>query len=414
MTEPTTPLPAQLETAIRTAVEARKESLFELTAELVRQQTLTGQEEGAQRIIDARLRAAGFAVERVQPDAEAALADPYAGYPALSYEGRSSVVGRSPGSGGGRSLHLNGHVDVVPVERPEEWAHDPWGAEIADGRLWGRGSGDMKAGLAACIVAAEVVAEVCPDRAGELIVSSVIEEETGGNGMWSVLRAGHVGDATVFGEPSDLCLDHGGTGVVWAKLTAHSSSGHAETAKRSGAFEELAAAVAALRRLEKERNSPPRDPAFAAVSDWPFGTSIGKIEGGVWTASTPERLAAHARIGFGRETEPAEVQQEVVEAVAAATDQVTVEFTAFRARAYCHDSTGPWPDAVAAAHRTVVGTEPQTTIATATADARYITGPSLCYGPITGNLHGRDEWVDLASLEQVAGVIALAAAAWTS
>ena len=100
---------------------------------------------------------AGFAVERIQPDAAAALADPYAGYPALSYEGRSCVVGTSPGAGEGRSLHLSGHVDVVPVERPEEWTHDPWGGEIADGRLWGRGAGDMKGGLAAYLLAAAVV-----------------------------------------------------------------------------------------------------------------------------------------------------------------------------------------------------------------------------------------------------------------
>lgn len=407
-------MPSELERRLRAAVADRRDDLFELTAQLVRVPTVLGHEEEAQRIVDDRLRGAGFAVERVQVDAEAALADPHAGYPALSYEGRTSVVGRLAGSGGGRSLHLNGHVDVVPVEHPGEWTYDPWGATIAEGRLWGRGAGDMKAGLAACVVAAEVVAEICDDRRGDLIVSSVIEEECGGNGMWSVLRAGHGGDATLIGEPSGLCLDYAGTGVVWARLIARATAGHAMSAGRSGAFDELAKAVAALRRVEAERNSPPRDPVFAAVSDWPFGTSIGMIEGGVWTASTPEALIAHARIGFGRDSEPAEVQQAVAAAVAEATEHVAVEFFAFRARSFCHDHTGPWPELVGSAHRSVVGTPPVPAAITATTDARSVTGPCLCYGPVAGGLHGRDEWVDLESLEQVTAVMALSAAGWTA
>lgn len=398
--------------ALAREVAARRDDLFELASQLVRIPSVVGAEEKAQRLIHARLQAAGLTVERIVPNAEAALADPRAGYPSMSYEGRSCVVGRLPGSGAGRSLHLNGHVDVVPVEHPERWQHDPWGGEIADGRLWGRGAGDMKSGLAACVVAAEILAAHCPDRRGELIVSSVIEEECGGNGMWSVLRAGHHGDATLIAEPSDLCLDFAGTGVVWAKLIASSTAMHSMAARRHGAFDDLAAAVAALRRLEAERNSPPRDEVFAAVSDWPFGTSIGMIDGGVWTSSTPEELVAHVRIGFGRDSEPDQVQKEVADAVAEASDRVTVEFTAFRAHAHCHDHTGPWPELVGAAHQSVLDRPIVPAAITATSDARYITSPCVNYGPIAGALHGADEWVDLASLEQAATVIVLAAANW--
>jgi acetylornithine deacetylase len=398
--------------ALRREVANRRDDLFDLAAQLVRIPTLLGAEEEAQCLIHERLQDAGFDVQRVEPDAEAALADPRAGYPSLSYEGRSSVVAHLRGSGGGRSLHLNGHVDVVPVEHPERWQHDPWGGEIADGRLWGRGAGDMKSGLAACVVAAEILAAHCPDRRGELIVSSVIEEECGGNGTWSVLRAGHRGDATLIAEPSDLCLDFAGTGVVWAKLTAASTAMHSMAARRHGAFDELAAAVAVLRRLEAERNSPPGDEVFAAVSDWPFGTSIGMIGGGVWTSSTPEELIAYVRIGFGRDTEPEQVQKAVADAVAQACDRVTVQWTAFRAHAHCHDHTGPWPELVGAAHQSVLGREIVPAAITATSDARYITGPCVNYGPIAGALHGADEWVDLASLEQAATVIVLAAATW--
>jgi acetylornithine deacetylase len=400
------------ERELREAVARRRDELFELAAELARRPSLLGAEEDAQRHVAAWLQGAGFAVERIQPDAAAALADPYAGYPALSYEGRSCIVGTAPGAGEGRSLHLTGHVDVVPVERSEEWTHDPWGGVIADGRLWGRGAGDMKGGLAAYLLAAAVVVEVCDDRRGDLLVSSVIEEECGGNGMWSVLRAGYGGDATLIGEPTGLALAHAGTGVVWARLSARGAAGHAAFAGREGPFDNLCKAVAALRRLEAEANQPVRDPVFAAAAEWPYGVTIGRIEGGVWTASSPAELVARVRVGFGRDTEPAEIQQRIRDGVAETAPDVEVAFEAFRARAYCHDASGPLPDLLRDAHRRVLGAEPTTMAFTATTDARYVEGPCLCYGPTASNLHGRDEWVDLESLEQTATVVAPAAADW--
>src|SRR5580765_8471201 len=386
-----TSLAAGLETAVREAVERRRDDLVELLRSLVRQPSTLGAEAGAQDVVEQWLREAGFEVERVVPDAEAALADPSAGYPYLPYEGRSSVVGRLAGTGGGSALHLNGHVDVVPVERPDLWEHEPWSGEIADGRLWGRGAGDMKGGLAAHLVAAAAIAETCDDRRGDLLLSSVIEEECGGNGMWSVLRAGYDADAVLIGEPTGLRLGHAGTGVVWARLTAAGGAGHAMLAGGEGAFDRLCRAVAALRKVEAAINEPARDPVFAAVRERPYGMTIGRIEGGVWTASTPHRLAAYVRFGFGRELEPAEVQERMRAAVAEASPEVEVRFEGFRARAYAHPTTGPLVDAVSAAHHTASGSEPGFMAFTATTDARYVEGPCLCYGPIAGNLHGTDE-----------------------
>jgi len=403
-----------LERAVREAVERRRDELVELTRELVRRQTTLGAEEPGQVLVDERLRAVGFAVERVQPDGDAARADPYAGYPYLSYEGRSCVAARLAGSGGGRSLHLSGHLDIVPVERPDLWRHEPWSAEVAEGRIWGRGAGDMKGGLAAYLIAASVVAEVCDDRRGDLVFSSVIEEECGGNGMWSVLRAGYGADAVLIGESTALRLGHAGTGVVWARLSAAGGAGHAMLAGGDGPFDRLCRAVAGLRRVEAEINEPVRDPVFAAVRERPYGMTIGKIGGGVWTASTPHELVANVRFGFGRDLEPAEVQALLWEAVREASPEVEIQFEAFRARAYCHPTSGPLVDSLSAAHQAIIGSEAETVAFTATTDARYVEGACLCYGPVAGNLHGTDEWVDVETLVQTATVVALTAAEWTA
>src|SRR5262245_22855946 len=414
MSDAVTSLPAGLEQAVRDAVERRRDELVGLVQELVRCESVLGSETPAQEVVEARLRATGFDVERVVPDAEEALADPHAGYPYLPYEGRYSVAGRLPGSGGGSSMHLNGHVDVVPVERPDLWTYAPWSAEVADARIWGRGAGDMKGGLAAYLVAADAVAETCDERRGDLVFTSVIEEECGGNGMWSVLRAGYDGDATLIGEPSALGLGHAGTGVVWARVTAAGGAGHAMLGGGEGPFDRLARAVTALRRVESEINEPVGDPVFAAVRERPYGMTVGKIEGGVWTASTPHELAAQIRFGFGRETEPAEIQERMRAAVLEATSDVEIAFEGFRARAYAQPTTGTFVDAVSAAHRAVAGAEPEPLAFTATNDSRYVEGPCLCYGPSAGNLHGTDEWVDVDSLVQTATVVALTTAAWTA
>jgi len=232
--------------------------------------------------------------------------------------------------------------------------------------------------------------------------------------MWSVLRAGYDADATLIGESTGLRLAHAGTGVVWARLSARGDAGHAMLASGDGPFDSLCRAVDALRRLEAEINEPARDPVFAAVGARPYGMSIGRIEGGVWTSSTPHELAVSVRFGFGRELDPSEAQARIRAVVAEAAPAVEVAFEAFRARAYCHEPAGPLFDAVAGAHVAVTGTALEPYALTATTDARFVAGPCFCYGPEAGNLHGTDEWVDVETLVRTAETVALTAARWTT
>jgi len=410
-----TPVPAPVAQALADHVVANRDELLELLRALVAEQSVLGDEEPVQQIVEARLRAAGFETQRVGVDPDAALADPYAGQPMIGYDGRSSVVGRMPGRGGGRSMHLSGHIDVVPVDHPELWQHDPWSGELVDGRVYGRGSSDMKGGIAAYLVAAEAVAAVCPERRGELIFSTVIEEECTGNGMWSVLGAGHVGDAVLVGESTGLRFAHAATGVVWCRLVAAGGTGHSMLVTGEGAFEALARAVAGLRTVEDEINAAVTDPDFAATRERPYGMSVGRIEGGVWTASTPYELTAYVRFGFGPETLPQEIQARMRAAVEEATPDVAIQFEGHRARAHNHPKTGPLAELLAAAHTGVVGSPLEPLVNTGTVDTRYVeTVPGYCYGGIGANLHGTDEWVDLDSLLQAATVVAITTAGWTA
>jgi acetylornithine deacetylase len=397
--------------AIRRALAARHDDLLDLTARLVRVPSVLGAEEPAQAIVDDRLRRMGFAVERVGLDEDGALADAHGGYPPLPGSGRTCVAGRLAGTDGGRSLHLSGHVDVVPVDAAGRWSHDPFGAAVSDGRMWGRGACDMKAGLAAYLVGAEAALEVCGPPRGELVFSSVIEEECGGNGMRAVVGAGYDADWTLIGEPSGLALDHGGVGVIWFRLTASGDGEHAARASIAAPpVDELVAAILSLRALEARLNAERADPAFAGLGH-PYNLNLGELHAGVWPSSVPTDAVLRGRLGFGRDLEPVTAQALVRAAVAEAAPAVDVEFEGFRAHAYVHDPATELADLLGDCHVALHGGHPpRPYVSTATTDARYVTGACYCYGPAGGMHHGIDEWVDLDSVRATAETIALVVA----
>lgn len=407
---------------LRVAVAARREELVELTQALVRERSLIGEEEGAQRVMAERLSGLGFRVQRIEIEPPGDDSDPTWGYPPSSYDGRTCVVGRIDGAGGGRSLHLSGHVDVVPVESAELWDHDPWAGEVSDGRVWGRGAGDMKAGLAAYVIGVAAFLEVCGRPPGDLLFSSVIEEECTGNGMKAVLAAGCDAEGTLIGEPSGLQLMHAGVGVIWARLTARSGGAHPGFSTGGSSSEAILRVLAGLRELEQRINERAgasdetdhlsQDEVFFAAHEHPFRLNVGSLSGGVWPSSAPARAQARIRLGFGRELTPTEAQRLVAESVQAAAPGVEVAFEGFRAPAYCDELDHGLAAALSVSHETLHGSPPARQVLPATTDARSVAGPCVCYGPVAGAIHGIDEWVDIESVEAVAAVIAITIAGW--
>ncbi len=407
---------------LRAAIVARRGELVELTQALVRERSLVGDEEGAQRLIAGRLSSLGFQVQRIEIDPPADAGALNWGYPPSSYSGRTCVAGRINGAGRGRSLHLSGHVDVVPVESTAGWDHDPWGGELSGGRVWGRGAGDMKAGLAAYMVGVAAFLEVCAEPAGDLLFSSVIEEECTGNGMKAVLSAGYDAEGTLICEPSGLQLMHAGVGVIWARLTAHSGGAHPGFSTGGSSSMAILRALDGLRELERRLNERPGaseqagheslDRVFFAAHEHPFRLNVGSLSGGVWPSSEPARAEARIRLGFGLELTPTDAQRLVADAVRTAAPEVDVVFEGFRANAYRDDLEHPLASALSASHELLHGSPPHRQVLPATTDARSVIGPCVCYGPVAGAIHGTDEWVDIATAEAVATAIAITIASW--
>jgi succinyl-diaminopimelate desuccinylase len=206
------------------AIAARRDDLVELTRALVRIPT-TNPPGDAYRdcaeFLGRRLAASGFAVEYVRGTGAPGDSERYP---------RINIVARRALAGPGRCVHFNGHIDVVEPGRG--WSMDPFAAEVRDGRIYGRGTCDMKGGLAAAIVAAEVLAECAPELAGTLEISGTVDEESGGyggvaylaeRGYFSPSRVQHV----IIPEPLNVdrvCIGH--RGVWWAELETEGRIAH--------------------------------------------------------------------------------------------------------------------------------------------------------------------------------------------
>ena len=208
-------------------------------------------------------------------------------------------------------------------------------------------------------------------------------------------------------------LLHAGIGIVWAQLTAYGAGAHAATADAATSpIEQLMAAIEGLRELEAEVNEAAPGSVYAKVSPHPYNLNLGEIHAGAWASSVPVKGTLRARLGFGPELDPAAARERIRAAVHRHAPNVVVAFQGFAATAYCHDLANPLVALIDETHAALFGDPPGRTVLTATTDARFVTGPCVCYGPLAGNYHGTDEWVDLESVRDTALGAAVIAARW--
>jgi len=182
-----------------------------------------------QALLAGRLRAVGAEVDVWEPAPEDVAGHPLTGERTFRFDGRPQLAARLRGHGGGeaRSLMFNGHIDVVPAAVEDGWEHDPFSPQVHDGRITGRGACDMKGGIAAMVIAAETLAEHA-GLAGDLVVCTNTEEESGGTGALACARHGVRADFTIVTEPTGLEVWPACRGSVYAAIEVPGRAGHAE------------------------------------------------------------------------------------------------------------------------------------------------------------------------------------------
>jgi acetylornithine deacetylase len=376
-----------------------------------------------------RLAGLGLAVDAWDIDVDAERAAP--GFPGIEVD-RSRARGcvgvwggdAQPGSArsaGMPSLAFCGHTDVVPPGTLSAWPDgDPWRLRLADGVAAGRGTCDMKGGLAAVLAAVSALVHSGVRLARPLAVHAVSAEEDGGLGAFATLRRGHRAQACVIAEPTSGTVVPANAGSLTFRLQVSGRATHGSTRTRGiSAIDLLAPVQAALRELEGARNTGA--PALFGHLDLPWPLSIGVVRAGDWASTVPDRLVAEGRYGVRIGESPEEAKGAFEQAVArvCSTDpwlrehpvEVTWPGGSF-ASAGLPDDHPLVRDTV----RCVVaqgGSTPEVFGAPYGSDLRlYVAAgvPTLQYGPgDVRHAHALDEHVEVADLLRCARVYALLA-----
>ncbi len=412
---------------IRQTIDDRRDDLIALTQDLIRIPTLNPPGQYYREVCDYvgnRLRPRGYSIDMVRAESTPGDSDRYP---------RWNVVCRREGKGRGDTLHFNSHHDVVEVGTG--WTTDPFGGELKDDRIYGRGTCDMKGGLAASIIAAESFADAVPDYNGAIEISATADEETGGyggvaylagKGYFSPERVQHV----IIPEPLNkdrICLGH--RGVWWAEIETFGRIAHGSMPfLGDSAIRHMAAVLSAFEEtlypaLGKKHTAMPVVPPGARQSTM----NINSIHGGQsepedgYTGFPAPVVAHSARIVIDRryliEESPAAVREEVVDLL----EKLKAERPGFSYEIRdlwtisptMTDRDAPVVQSLARAIGEVMGLAPEYVVSPGTYDQKHIDRIGklkncIAYGPgILDLAHQPDEWVGVDDMQDSAKVMAL-------
>jgi acetylornithine deacetylase len=413
------------ERKIIAAVDALADDIIDLTGLLVRQPSVLEKEVGALEVMEEELRRLGFRPVRVPVDPGKLAAHPGIAPVPWNYQGRYNLVAQRPADAdGGRSALFNGHLDVVSPEPLDLWDTDPFAPTTRNGWLYGRGAGDMKAGVAAMTYALYAVEQAGFGLRAPVTLEAVIEEECCGNGALACLDAGYDAEAVLIPEPFGPTLYTAQVGVLWFKVLMRGVPSHVqEAAAGTNAIEKSWPVITALRRLEAAMNTEDRPEPYGDI-EHPINLNIGIFRGGDWPSTVPAAAEFHARLSFFPGTPFAEVCRRIEGAVAEAArddswlaeNPPEVEFYAFRSEGHTVSRDQPALATLNACHRDLTGRDAESYVSTCTTDLRafqfFGRGQGTCYGPVAENIHAANERVNIASVHQVARTYALFLARW--
>lgn len=422
---------SDLQTRLLAAVDAAFDRQIAFLAELTSHPSLRGQEQSAQDFLAAELSSRGYSVDRWQIDLADIQHRPGFSPVLEPYENAVNVVGthRSK-TQKHRSLILNGHIDVVPAGPLDMWDSPPFEPRIADGWLYGRGGGDMKAGLASNLFAMDALTACGLAPAADVFYQSVVEEECTGNGALACLARGYTADAALIPEPFAEHLVSAQLGVIWFKVHLKGLPTHvAYAGTGANAIEAAIPLFQALHQMERRWNAAEHRHADYAHMDHALNLNVGKFEGGDWTSSVPAWSTFDVRMaifpGQSIDATKAEIEQVIFDAASdndfLRNSLPEIVYHGFHAEGYAlsQDSSTKAASAIKMldqAHQTATGEALMREAITATTDARffglYADTPALVYGPRAEAIHGFNERVELESMRRVTKATALFIADW--
>ncbi|WP_321475570.1 M20/M25/M40 family metallo-hydrolase [uncultured Paludibaculum sp.] len=412
---------SELEQQLIGYVSRNREALVGTLSDLVRcpseNTPPTGNEGACQRYLFDALQRSGYEPELYPiTDVPGLLSHPVycAG---RDYSNRPNLVARRGGSGGGRSLILSGHIDTVP-RGTQNWTADPFSGHVEGNRLYGRGSNDMKAGIASNLFVAQALSALGIQLRGDLSIEAVVDEEFGGvNGTLAGRVAGITADAAIISEPSSLRICAGQRGGRTTHITFHPPG---------DIVEQVTHFLVALRDFATIRRTTAVHPLYAGCVD-PVPVSVTKIFTSPWGNSEPITVPQECKLEIFWQLMPGEQQSAIESQFHAWLDSVLAAApNLFRRRPSLEFPIRWLPGSAIGPDQPVVR-ELQSCAAKVLPGPPPVTGiegpcdlyvfhefgiPAVLWGACGTNAHGPDESVDLDSVVAATQALLLFVCRW--
>src|SRR5437899_4939807 len=299
-------------------IDANRDKAIAFLREMIAIPSVTGDEAKIQRFLADYMAKIGLDVDMWETDWEELKKHP--GYRPVErgYEGRPNIVATLKGTGGGRSLLLNGHTDVIPVGGGEGWSDDPWSATIKNGRIYGRGSADMKSGVASHIMAVECLMAAGLKTKGDVYINVVVDEEVSGHGTLDTVIRGYRADAGISGETSDLAVQPACIGRIWFETEIHGKPAGIPKRYEGISGIELGNKITnAVNDLEAKRVATVKHPLYPNALDT-LPCIIGSFSAGNYPSAFPVNCLLKGSIGTVPGEDHEGVKRSLVEQVARA------------------------------------------------------------------------------------------------
>ncbi len=395
------------------------DGLLAYLCDLVGVKSICGDEIAAQEHVAAQMKRIGLDVDMWELNFDELSKHPAYGVEVERTRGLG-LVGTMGKSEGGRSLILNGHVDIVSAGDESRWQYPPYQGTIADGRVYGRGALDMKGGLCCGLFAAKAIQDAGIKLKGKLMIESVIGEEDGGVGTLAAVLRGYKADGAIIMEPTELIVAPAQAGALSFRVTIPGLSAHGAMREEGvSAIEKFIPVFQGLLAFEKERNTRLKDPLFNRYQ-LPYALSIGKLIADNWPSSVTESLYFEGRYGVAVGEELAAARQAFEAAVAQAAQADAwlcehpplVEWWGAQFAPAAIPLEHPILTTVNAAFQDTTGEKAKIEGMTYGADMRLLVNegqtPTVLFGPgDVRHAHRPDEYVPIADLETVTRTLAL-------
>lgn len=358
------------------------------------------------------------------------------------HDRQPNVVATMKGKSRDHTLILNGHVDVVPVGDVNQWSFDPWRGEIHEGRLYGRGSMDMKAGVVSNIMVAKFLRDLGIELDSDLDLHIVIGEESGGEGTRAAIDRGYRGAGVIVSEPTNGIINPVEGGLHWARVSVKGSSAHSAWRyshiypgyERSGVnvIEKAMKILQVTSELEKDwglmKRHPLLPPGANGINPGVMLAGAGVKNGIPETMTNPAIIPDYCVIEYDIKYLPTENSEDIKKEFEAAVHSTTITDSWLRENppliewgvrgvdfppvntALDHDIVK-----IIANGQEALGMMPSYAGFIAVCDVAWYAGqniPGVIYGPVGAQAHGPNEYVELASFVEVTKVLIMSALEW--